>query len=368
MIYTEHRITLDIHDTVSQVSLSVKKGDTARRLLIHLAEKGYPYSIADDCYAVFTAKKPDGHVVFNECTIDGSVVIYEITEQTVAVVGLVDCEVIIFGDNGRQLTSASFGMVIEDTIYDTETEIESTSEYNALAELIEQAKKVDITHKWEGTTLTVTSSSGTSSADLKGEAGAKGDTGGYGPYTTLSRGGTRLNIHCHGLTAGEDYAIHLYTVTRRRGNAMGEWRHPSNANTGVGFTGKGYARLAGQHYASGKNTAIYPEVPSWMPNGGILQTEWEFTAESDTHKLTIDLEEWILPMLKPIEGEDFSRCALIGVSRGTNAPLLMRFKIVRLITGAVGESRNTLRIGVPVSGEIAYDVDGGIGEIYKSII
>lgn len=202
-----------------------------------------------------------------------------------------------------------------------------------------------------------------------GEDGAKGDTGGYGPYTTLSRGGARLNIHCHGLTAGEAYAIHLYTVTRRRGNAMGEWRHPSNANTGVGFTGKGYARLAGQHYASDKlDTVIYPEVPSWMPNGGILQTEWEFTAESDTHKLTIDLEEWILPMLKPIDGEDFSRCALIGVNRGTKAPLLMRFKIVRLITGAVGESRNTLRIGVPVSGEIAYDVDGGIGEIYKSII
>lgn len=45
---------------------------------------------------------------------------------------------------------------------------------------------VSVTHSWEGTVLTVTSASGTSSADLKGEpgkAGEKGDPGapGYSP-------------------------------------------------------------------------------------------------------------------------------------------------------------------------------------------
>lgn len=136
MNYTEHKITLDIHKTVSQVSLSVKKGDTGRRLMIHLAERGYPYHISEDCYAVFTAKKPDGKVVFNECSIVDCVIIYEFTEQTVAAVGLADCEIILYGADGKQLTSASFNIVVEDTIYDTETEIESTSEYNALAALI----------------------------------------------------------------------------------------------------------------------------------------------------------------------------------------------------------------------------------------
>ena len=136
MNYTEHKITLDIHKTVSQVSLRVKKGDTGRRLLIHLAEKGYPYHISEDCYAVFTAKKPDGKVVFNECSIVDCVILYEFTEQTVAAVGLADCEIILYGADGKQLTSASFNIIVEDTIYDTETEIESTSEYNALAALI----------------------------------------------------------------------------------------------------------------------------------------------------------------------------------------------------------------------------------------
>lgn len=38
-----------------------------------------------------------------------------------------------------------------------------------------------VTHSWNGTVLTVTSASGTSSADLKGDKGDKGDTGPQGP-------------------------------------------------------------------------------------------------------------------------------------------------------------------------------------------
>lgn len=40
---------------------------------------------------------------------------------------------------------------------------------------------VSVTHSWDGTVLTVTSASGTSSADLKGEKGDKGDIGATGP-------------------------------------------------------------------------------------------------------------------------------------------------------------------------------------------
>ena len=140
MIYTEHKITLDIHKTVASVSVHVKKGDTGRRLLVHLAERGFPYHISEDCYAVFTAKKPDGKVVFNNCSIENCVIIYDLTAQTVAVAGLVDSEIILYGSDGKQLTSASFHIIVEDTIYDTETEIESTDEYNALADIIAQVQ------------------------------------------------------------------------------------------------------------------------------------------------------------------------------------------------------------------------------------
>ena len=46
---------------------------------------------------------------------------------------------------------------------------------------------VSATHYWNGTTLTITSASGTSSADLKGDKGDKGADGDPGVYT-LSEG------------------------------------------------------------------------------------------------------------------------------------------------------------------------------------
>ena len=142
MKYTEHKFTLDVNRTASQVSISVKKGDTARRLLICLTEGGYPYHLSSGCYAVFTAKKPDGHVVFNNCRIEDCVICYDFTEQTVPIAGLMECEIVLYGSGGEQLTCASFEIVVEDTIYDTETEVESTNEYNALADLIQKTQKL----------------------------------------------------------------------------------------------------------------------------------------------------------------------------------------------------------------------------------
>lgn len=140
MKYTQHKFALDVNQTASQVSISVKKGDTARRLLIHLTESGYPYHLSDECYAVFTAKKPDGHVIFNDCTIEDCAICYDFTPQTVPVAGLVECEIVLYGSDSEQLTSAGFYMIVEDTIYDIDTEIESTDEYNALAALIAEVQ------------------------------------------------------------------------------------------------------------------------------------------------------------------------------------------------------------------------------------
>ena len=137
MRYIEHKFTLDVNQTASQVRISVKKGDTARRLLIHLTESGYPYHLSDECYAVLAAQKPDGNVIFNNCTIDDCVIGYDFTAQTVAAAGIVNCDVIVYGAKGVQLTSASFDIVVEDTNYSA---VESTSETGALAVLIQEIK------------------------------------------------------------------------------------------------------------------------------------------------------------------------------------------------------------------------------------
>lgn len=69
-----------------------------------------------------------------------------------------------------------------------DNKLDSSTLPGAINDAIAQAKEsgdlkgekgedgVSVTHSWSGTTLTVTSASGTSSADLKGEPGAPGHT------------------------------------------------------------------------------------------------------------------------------------------------------------------------------------------------
>lgn len=140
MNYTEHKITLDVNKPASQATINVKKGDTARRLLVNLSESGRPYYISEDCYAVISATKPDGYVIFNNCTIENSVIGYDFTAQTVAAVGLMNCEIILYGKRGLQLTSASFDIIVEDSNY---TSVESSSEASAFATLIVEIKELN---------------------------------------------------------------------------------------------------------------------------------------------------------------------------------------------------------------------------------
>lgn len=132
------RISLDMHSTCSSVLVSMKRDDTGRELYITLTEDGKPYLITEDCYAVFTATKPDGAIVFNECTIDGNAICYAVTAQTTAVPGELPCEVKLYGANDMLLTSASFTIVVEDTVYNEGDEVESSDEFSALTHLISE--------------------------------------------------------------------------------------------------------------------------------------------------------------------------------------------------------------------------------------
>lgn len=136
MKYIEYQITLDIHKTVSPISLRVKKGDTRRRLRICLSDRGRPYHISEGCFAVFTAQKPDGNVVYNECSIEDCVIVYDMTEQTTAVPGVLECEIKLYGADNGLLTSSGFHILVEDTVYDADTEVESASEYSALVAMV----------------------------------------------------------------------------------------------------------------------------------------------------------------------------------------------------------------------------------------
>lgn len=136
-----YRINLDIHTVGSQVFLPVKRGDTARTILIRLTEGYKSYQIADGCSARFCGKKPDGNYLYNDCTISGGIITYNLTSQTTACEGVVECEIQLFDANGKQITSPRFSLVVDGTVYNGE-EIASTPEADSLKELTDRAKEI----------------------------------------------------------------------------------------------------------------------------------------------------------------------------------------------------------------------------------
>ena len=132
-----YRISLDIQDATSQLSFPIKKGDTNRRLLISLTDNGVPYTLTKDCYAIFSATKPDKTTLFNDCTIKNNIIEYDFTPQTTSVEGRLDCEIILIGNNNTQLACPRFTVLVYATNF-SEEEIESSSEYKSLLTLVSE--------------------------------------------------------------------------------------------------------------------------------------------------------------------------------------------------------------------------------------
>lgn len=113
MNYSDYRFTLDVQIHQSQVSVPVTLGDSARRLCIGLTDGRKPYTIEDGCRAVFNAKKPDGSTIKNDCIIERNTILYEFTEQTTSVEGVVNCDITIYDTDGKVLTSPQFIIVVD---------------------------------------------------------------------------------------------------------------------------------------------------------------------------------------------------------------------------------------------------------------
>ena len=135
MEYLSHRIFLDMHSTSSQTRLRVKQGTANRKLCFALREGGKPYKISEDCSAVFKATKADGTEIFNDCEIANDTIIYELTEQTTCVEGIVECEISLYDVEYKEITSPTFTIIIDANAFNG-IEIASASEANALKKLI----------------------------------------------------------------------------------------------------------------------------------------------------------------------------------------------------------------------------------------
>ena len=170
MNYSNYRASLDIHAAGSQAVLHAKQGDTKRQILVTLTEDGRPYLIGSDCRAVFTAKKPDGSILFNDCAIEGNLISYTFTAQTTALAGRLDCEIRLYGADKGLITSPGFDIIVDATVYEDGDVVESAAEVSALTSLVSEANTLvsEVNRKLEN-------------GEFNGPKGDKGDTGATGP-------------------------------------------------------------------------------------------------------------------------------------------------------------------------------------------
>ncbi len=149
MEHVEHRIKLDLMKTGLQGQVNVKKADTdSRKVCIYLSYAAKPFDLNDVVSAVLRAEKPDGKVMFNNCTVCEDRLEYIITTQTIASIGTVTCEITLTSGSGQVLVTPRFEIIVSETIY-SDSEIESTNEYTALEEAIKKAAALK-----DGTTFT----------------------------------------------------------------------------------------------------------------------------------------------------------------------------------------------------------------------
>ena len=143
MNYSKYRFNLDMQSYISQVSLPVRQHDTGIILRINLTDGGVPYVIRDGCRAVFYARKSDGNPLMNDCIIEKNTTIcYELTQQTTACSGVVDCEVRLYGSDGNLITTPRFILVIDSRVVHDEDFPLSDAEQTVLDNIIlsEQAR------------------------------------------------------------------------------------------------------------------------------------------------------------------------------------------------------------------------------------
>lgn len=175
-----YNVSLDMYETQAQCMLAVKKSDNGRHINFVLTEGGRPYVISEGCSAVLRAKKPGGTVLFNNCVIDGNVISYTLTNQTSAAAGIVDCELMLSGSDGKQITSPRFSLRVEDTLY-SDSEVEAQDEFTALQTAITETNNLDVSlSKANGmTAITVTKKDGTkvTKTVYDGEDGVDGKDG-----------------------------------------------------------------------------------------------------------------------------------------------------------------------------------------------
>lgn len=124
-------INLDIRKKTNEIISAIQFDKGARKIRISLTDNGVPLKLATSRVYLYCLKS-DGNKVFNEAEIllsNTGIVLITLTEQMLSVKGKQEC-VLVIREGEKQLTTFSFFINVEDSIYD-DNYIESTDEFKA---------------------------------------------------------------------------------------------------------------------------------------------------------------------------------------------------------------------------------------------
>lgn len=132
---SEYRIVLDLHETDSQANINITQYDTDRVFYFIISDDGKPFDLSG-CFCELKAKKPDGTILYNNCTVANNMITYQLTAATSAAVGIVECELIIQRAGVStvdipRVATPRFTISVNESVYN-DGEITSTDEFNAL--------------------------------------------------------------------------------------------------------------------------------------------------------------------------------------------------------------------------------------------
>lgn len=138
MNHSNYWISLDINKILSQLTLTLKHGETGRAIHIRLTEDGRPYQISDGCSATLEALKADStNPISQSCTIQDNMITVYVEPALTSTVGRVECEVVLRGKDSQMIVTPSFSIVVYNNIY-SKIEEEHESDKNSLLDVISE--------------------------------------------------------------------------------------------------------------------------------------------------------------------------------------------------------------------------------------
>lgn len=138
-------ITVDVvREGPARQRIMAKQGDCGTRyILVSLTACGKPIDIPENVDLILNCSKPDGTYTETEGQLVDGRIEFELTEQTLAVIGDVRAEVqVVSVEDNEILTSAEFAIRVLPGVISDEL-IESTSEFKVLVDTLARVESIE---------------------------------------------------------------------------------------------------------------------------------------------------------------------------------------------------------------------------------